>query len=262
VNQELVAPRVLALFAHPDDETFGPGATLARLAAEGCRVHLVCATRGEAGTIGDSASHGPQRLGALRVRELHRACEALGMEPPELLGLPDGGLAALPPEALLRPFVEAVRRLRPRLIVSFDAGGVSGHPDHRTVTARAAAAFDLAAEAAAWPELGPPHAAARLWGYTVPESRAREVTWRTLQCVPDEAIDARIEVLSYLPAKHAAVDAHATQKPFIEDLSRRLGGVERFWNPECFVLERSREPHPGTRPVEDLFAGLEAEPGG
>ena len=107
---------VLGVFAHPDDETFGPGATLARLAAEGHAVHLVTATRGEAGTMGPSARLGPRALADLREKELAAACGVLGLQAPLQLSLPDGGLAGLAPETLLRPIVRAVRDIRPRAV--------------------------------------------------------------------------------------------------------------------------------------------------
>ncbi len=250
---------VLALFAHPDDETFGPGGTLAVLAAAGHPVHLVCATRGEAGTIGESASLGRERLAAVRDEELRAACRALGIRPPKILGLPDGGLAGLPEEQLRDPFVREIRALRPAVIVTFHSNGISGHADHRTVTAAAADAFDRAADAGHAPELGPPHETARLWTYAVAESRARRVTYRRLHSVPDAEVDARIDIAEQFSAKRAAVAAHATQRPFMDGLEEHVGDLEAFWNPESFVLAAARAPlPPGAHPVSDLFAGMDA----
>ncbi len=248
---------VLGVFAHPDDETFGPGGTLARLSDEGHTVHLLCATRGEAGTIGDSASYGPARLAELRTAELIDACRVLGLEPPRFLDLPDGGLSALDPDRLLRPIVEAVRRHGPSILIVFDKGGLSGHADHRTMTARALEAFDAAASSAYAPELGAPHAVARVWAYCFPESMASRVTFRQLVSTPDEKVDARIDILAVAPRKHAAVAAHASQKPFIDRLAEEVGDLDAYWSPEAFVLERSRAALPaGERPVDDLFAGM------
>ncbi len=250
-------PPILGLFAHPDDETFGPGGTLARLAAEGHPVHLVCATRGEAGTIGLSAGYGKRRLAALRSVELLAAGAALGLASVEILPFPDYGLARLDEESLVRPFVRAIRALRPALLVTFHSGGISGHRDHRTVTGRAETAFERAADPGYAPDLGPPHAAARLWTYAVPDSRARLVTYRTLHGVPDGEVDALVDVDAQVPAKRAAVAAHASQKPFMDHLESHVGDLEAYWTPEAFVLAAARVPLPdGARPVRDLFAGM------
>jgi LmbE family N-acetylglucosaminyl deacetylase len=254
------SPRtILGVFAHPDDETFGPGGALARLAAEGHTVHLLCATRGEAGTIGDSGGLGRRNLASIREEELAKACRALGIHSHRVLTLPDSGLARLDEETLVRPFVGALRALQPELLLSFHAEGISGHPDHRTVTARAATAFDLAAEAERWPELGPPHAVVRFWTYGIPESKARRITHRRIHAVPDEDVDALIDVRDYVDDKRAAVAAHATQKPFIDHLETIVGGLDEYWGEEAFVLERARIPLPPAepRPVSDLLVGMD-----
>jgi len=252
-----MTPRtVLGVFAHPDDETFGPGATLARLAAEGNPVHLLTATRGEAGTIGRSSSLGRQELASVREAELIAACAALGILPPEILTLPDSGLARLEEETLLRPIVRKIRSVRPDILISFHAEGISGHADHRTVTARTLRAFELAADPAVWPYLGSPFAPQRFWAYSISESRARRVTTRRLFAVPDDAVDAVLDVRAYVQAKRAAVAAHATQKPFIDKLEQDLGGIDDYWAEESFVLAATRAPLTGSRPVGDLFDGL------
>jgi LmbE family N-acetylglucosaminyl deacetylase len=249
---------VLGLFAHPDDETFGPGATLARLSSEGHEVHLVTATRGEAGSIGASATLGRRALGELREREMAAAARVLGARSLEQLVLPDGGLARLAEETLLRPFVSALRRVRPDIVMTFHANGISGHPDHRTVTARSLAAFALAADPAFAPDLGAPHAASRLWTYCVAESKAERITWRRIHSVPDRELDAVIDVAAFVPAKRAAAEAHASQAPFIHDMERRLGDLTEQWSTEAFVLSAARLPLPegSERPVDDLFAGM------
>ena len=247
---------VLGIFAHPDDETFGPGATLARLAAEGHRVHLLTATRGEAGTIGISASLGRQELAVIREAELVAACAALGIHSPEILTLPDYGLFRLDEETLLRPFVRKIRSVRPDIIMSFHSDGISGHLDHRTVATRAHRAFDVAADPAVWPYLGSSFAVQRFWAYSIPESRARRVTTRKLYAVPDDSVDATLDVRAYVNAKRAAVAAHASQKPFIDRLEKDLGGLDDYWAEESFVLAATRVPLAGPRPVGDLFDGM------
>jgi LmbE family N-acetylglucosaminyl deacetylase len=104
--------------------------------------------------------------------------------------------------------------------------------------------------------LGPPFAAQRYWAYSVPDSRARRVTTRKLFAVPDKDLDAILDVRAYVPAKKAAVAAHASQKPFIDRLEKDLGGLDEYWAQESFVLAAARVPLTGPRPVDDLFEGL------
>src|ERR671932_2725290 len=123
---------LLALFAHPDDEAFGSGGTLARYAAEGVAVALVCATRGEVGEIADPALATPETLGDVREAELRCAARALGVGELLFLGYRDSGMAGTPtnedPRALARAPAEEVvarlvgiiRRLRPQVLVTFD----------------------------------------------------------------------------------------------------------------------------------------------
>jgi N-acetyl-1-D-myo-inositol-2-amino-2-deoxy-alpha-D-glucopyranoside deacetylase len=82
---------LLVFFAHPDDEAFGTGGTLARYAAEGVQVKLICATRGESGKITDPGIDSASDVGVLREQELRDACHALGLEPPTFLDYRDSG---------------------------------------------------------------------------------------------------------------------------------------------------------------------------
>jgi LmbE family N-acetylglucosaminyl deacetylase len=116
--------------AHPDDESFGLGALLAALVQRRARLRVLCLTRGEASTLGESSD-----LGEVRARELADAARALGLEAVTLLDHPDGQLADVPATVL----DGAVRRARRRasFLVAFEPGGVTGHPDHVAATASA-----------------------------------------------------------------------------------------------------------------------------
>lgn len=131
---------MLAVVAHPDDESFGLGAVLAALVTAGAEVRVVCLTQGEASTLGDSAD-----LAALRAGELAAAAARLGIAAVALHDFTDGDLAAVEP-ALLDATVEAALGAAATLAV-FEPGGVTGHPDHRVATAvahRVAARHHLA----------------------------------------------------------------------------------------------------------------------
>ena len=124
--------RVLGLFAHPDDEVFCAGGTIARAAAAGAETAVVSLTRGEAGQIRDSAAATRRTLGATRVAELRAAATALGIDHVECHDLGDGQLAGMPYEALVAHVGEVLERLAPDVVVTFGDDGGFGHPDHMT----------------------------------------------------------------------------------------------------------------------------------
>ena len=125
---------VLAVCAHPDDESFGLGAVLHQLAAEGARTAVLCFTHGEASTLGEAAG-----LAAVREAELEEAGRRLGVDRVELLDLPDGGLSEVPLAVLAGAVGRAASQVEADLLLVFDEGGVTGHPDHCRATGAALA---------------------------------------------------------------------------------------------------------------------------
>lgn len=127
---------VLAVCAHPDDESFGLGAVLSAFSAVGTRTAVLCFTRGETSTLG-----GPREdLGTIREHELERASSLLGVGYLELLDYRDGGLTELKADVLALHVFKVAIRVRADLLLTFDAGGVTGHPDHHRATEAALAA--------------------------------------------------------------------------------------------------------------------------
>jgi N-acetyl-1-D-myo-inositol-2-amino-2-deoxy-alpha-D-glucopyranoside deacetylase len=134
--------KLLVIFAHPDDESFGPvGGTLAKYAREGVAVHYICATRGEAGMVDDALLH-HSSIAALRTRELQQAARVLGLKDVRflnyrdsgMLGSPDnqhrGSLFAAPVEEVARRIAGYMQAINPDVIVTHDQYGWYGHPDH------------------------------------------------------------------------------------------------------------------------------------
>jgi LmbE family N-acetylglucosaminyl deacetylase len=145
-------PSLLAVFAHPDDEVLY-GGLLADSARRGIRVTLATATVGDAGRVQDPALEPVDDLGALRVQELHLACERLRIDAPRLLGFHDSGRGARlrrdDPRALVnadrvdivRAILDVIADVRPQVIVTHDPLGGYDHPDHQVVHHAATAAF-------------------------------------------------------------------------------------------------------------------------
>jgi LmbE family N-acetylglucosaminyl deacetylase len=139
--------RVLAVCAHPDDESFGLGAVLGALAKAGSRTGVLCFTHGEASTL-----HGViGELATIRAQELRAAAQVLGVSRVELLDYPDGALAAQPPGELAAHVLRAATDIAADGLLVFDHGGITGHPDHQAATdAALAAAATLDRTVLAW----------------------------------------------------------------------------------------------------------------
>src|SRR5512135_1057492 len=123
--------KILAVFAHPDDEAFGPSGTLSRYALTGHEVRLVTLTHGEAGSLGPAKHLTPAELGQLRSEELRCSARALHLSTLSIFDLPDGKLAQLPAERGLSIIRREIRATLPDAIITFHAAGISGHPDHQ-----------------------------------------------------------------------------------------------------------------------------------
>jgi N-acetyl-1-D-myo-inositol-2-amino-2-deoxy-alpha-D-glucopyranoside deacetylase len=210
--------RLLLVHAHPDDESIGTGATMAAYAAEGAQVTLVTCTLGELGEIippelAELAADSGDRLGEYRIGELDAACAALGVTDHRFLGGPgrwrDSGMMGTKANEDPRSFwqagleepvaalLEVIREVRPQVLVTYDANGFYGHPDHIQAHRVAWRAFELAGE-----ELTGPGGLASPGGLTKFYATA----------APDYAgLTTEIDATAYLDRKLDAMRAHATQ---------------------------------------------------
>ncbi len=138
---------LLAVFAHPDDESMGMGATLAKYSAHGVDTHLVCATRGERGWFGSAESHpGFENLAQTRTTELENAVKELGMKSLHFLGYIDGDVDQADHTEAIQKIVTHIRKIKPQVIVTFPPDGNYGHPDHIAVGQFTSAAVVCAAD--------------------------------------------------------------------------------------------------------------------
>jgi len=122
--------RLLYVFPHPDDESFGPAAAIARQRRDGHEVRLLTLTRGGATKRRHELGLSVEEMGAVRELEMRRMAEALGLDGLEVLDLPDSGLAELDPRVIEGVVDEAIERLAPDVVVSYPVHGISGFADH------------------------------------------------------------------------------------------------------------------------------------
>lgn len=153
--------RLLIVYAHPDDESFGAGGLIAKYVAQGAKVSLVCATDGDMGTIPDAMQGQYDTVRKLRLAELDCAAEKLGFTRVVKLGYKDSGMMGAEstndpdclwyqwnhhPDDVTRRVVEAIREIRPQAILTFNKYGGYGHPDHIAIQRATAEAFRLAGD--------------------------------------------------------------------------------------------------------------------
>jgi len=179
---------ILAVLAHPDDESFGMGGTLALYARRGASVHLVCATRGEAGSVDPRYLQGFASIAERREAELRCAAEKLGLTEVHFLDYRDSGmpgsrdnnhpqsLVSAPLEEVTGRVVHYIRLLRPQVVVTFDPIGGYKHPDHIAIHKATVEAFKLAGDPEYITDL-PPYQPQKLYFHIIPKSFLRFAVW-------------------------------------------------------------------------------------
>lgn len=176
---------ILAVLAHPDDESFGMGGTLAYYSSQGVDVHLLCATRGEAGTVDPEFLKEHPDIASLREEELRCAAKTLGLSSVTFMGYRDSGMAgsqdnvhpnslvSAPIEKVAEKIVAEIRRLRPQVILTFDPVGGYHHPDHIAVHKATVQAFHAAGDEKQFPFAGKPHQPEKLYYNALSRKRLR-----------------------------------------------------------------------------------------
>lgn len=275
---------LMAVHAHPDDESIGTGGILAEYATRGVRTVLVTCTNGEVGEIADLSLASPETLAEIRLDELRRACEILGIAYLELLGYRDSGMAGTPENQHPNAFaiadlnaatgrlVALVRRYRPQVLVTYDENGFYGHPDHINANRIAVGAFAAAGNPERYADQGlEPWMPVKLYYTAVARSRfshfAQRLTEHGIESplesdeqempfgTPDELVSTVVDVSAQIEKKRGALFAHATQmgeNVFFAKLPPPL--FAELFSQESFQLVESRVPT--AKPESDLFAGL------
>jgi len=285
--------RLMAVHAHPDDESSKGAATTAKYAAEGARVMVVTLTGGERGDILNPAMDLPDvhgRMAEIRRDEMRKAAEILGVEHhwlgfvdsglPEgdpLPPLPEGCFALVPLEEPVEALVKVIREFKPHVMTTYDENGGYPHPDHIRCHQVSVAAYEAAADFRLYPDAGEPWRVSKLYynhgflrkrmqllqeefakhGQEGPFAKWLE-KWDPDDDLLSKRVTTRIECSKYFAQRDEALLAHATQidpKSFF--FTTPMEWQQRLWPTEEFELARSRVPV--SLPETDLFAGIEAE---
>ncbi len=275
---------ILAVLAHPDDESFGMGGTLALYASRGVEVHLVCATRGEVGEVSPDLLKGFESIAKLRESELRCAAGVLGLSAVHFLDYRDSGmpgspdnthplaLAAQPLDDVAANVVCYIRTLRPQVVLTFDPIGGYRHPDHIAIHRATVRAFEQAANPDFAPGSLPVFTPDRLYFHKMPNGllkfavKVLPLVGRDphkfgsngdIDLVPiaeeDFPTHARIDIGSVLRKKEQAGACHASQG------GGRMGGgvvslLMRLFSGKEFFMRASPPFAQGEKVVQDLFA--------
>ena len=276
------ARRLMAVLAHPDDESLGVGGTLAKYASEGVQVFLLTATRGDGGRYRgldsrDPRHPGPEALAKIREAELREAAARLGVREVSLLDYHDRQLAHANAEQAVGDIVGHLRRVRPDVVVTFGPEGAYGHPDHIAISQLTTAAIiaagnpEFAGDRAAM--AARPHSVSKLYYLAWPASTwaAYQAAFRTLtstvdgverrvQPWPDWAITTVINTSDYWPTVWRAISCHESQVAGYERLKHLPPALhESLWGRQSFY--RTFSTVNGGRDREtDLFEGIERRP--
>jgi LmbE family N-acetylglucosaminyl deacetylase len=267
--------RLMAVLAHPDDESLGYGGTLAKYAAAGVRTSLVTATRGQAGRFrglhqDDPRHPGRATLGSTREAELRAAAATLGVSDVALLDYEDQSLDQADTETIVTEIAGHLRRERPHIVLTFAPDGAYGHPDHIAISQFTTAAVVAAASDAGRSAGGPPpHRVAKLYYLAWPQSTwtAYQEAFRALVSTvdgverqatpwPDWAITTAIDTRAHWETVWQAVQCHQSQVTAYERLGQLSpGNHEALWGWQSFYRAFSLV-NGGRRRETDIFEGL------
>jgi LmbE family N-acetylglucosaminyl deacetylase len=264
--------RLLAVFAHPDDESMGMGGTLAKYSAEGVETSLVCATRGERGWFGpEEQNPGLSALGQVRTKELESAVRELGMNGLDFLDYIDGEVDQADPAEAIGKIASHIRRIKPQVIVTFPPDGNYGHPDHIAVGQFTHAAILCAADSSYKDgENLPAHRVLKLYymvdsesfvnliipfvgdiAFPVDDQVRGEVAWK------EWMVTTRIDMADYCNAAWRAIQCHQSQLPSLgplaemhEDAGVAVLAMQGTFYRVFSLVNRGREVE------KDLFEGL------
>lgn len=277
---------ILAALAHPDDESFGMGGTLAYYASKGHPVYLICATRGEAGMMDPEHLGNFKTVSEKREAELRCAAQTLGLKEVFFLDYRDSGMPGSednqhpnaqinhPVEEVAGKVVKYVRKIKPDIVLTFDPIGGYRHPDHIHIQQATTMAFEKSGDASYLPEIGPPHKPLALYYHVFPRWFLRVMTrimpifgkdprkWGRNKDIDLKALaevyfptHAKINISPVAEIKREASACHASQGG-IQMRRGLMGLITRvFGERESFM--RAYPPVTGKmKVVDDLFEGI------
>ncbi len=246
--------KLLAVFAHPDDEAFGPGGALAKYAAQGVEIHLLCATRGEAGLWDKNATMKQWdnetmkkdiKIHHVRERELLNSAKILGIKKVEFLDFVDGTLSNSIYHQLADKIIQKVEDFKPQVLLTTERLGISGHLDHIAVSMITTYSY-----------LHAKHRPNKLYYHCLPKERREKDLDNYFVYFPQgydqKDITTRIDFTQYWDKKEAAMKSHQSQ---MHDVKRILARWENQTKVDHFILQYSQGIK-ASFPESDFYDGI------
>ncbi len=284
---DLQGKRLLISFAHPDDELFGLGGAIAYYVERGVDIYLICSTNGDVGTVDEEHLNGYHSIGELRLHELHCAADTLGIKEVIAFGYCDSGMMGTADnnnpaclwqaddDVVVGRIVREIRRVRPQVVITFDAYGGYGHPDHIYMHRTTTRAFHAAGDPAQYPEQGlQPYQPAKLYYTAFPRLPLKTMVWTArlrgedprhmgknkdldLQAALDHTMPtyARLNVGDYQQAWDAAAGCHSSQQN-IRQTHSVFDKLQRYIFRHQDFTRSWPEPTQGEPLEHDLFEGI------
>ena len=253
-------PSIMAVFAHPDDETFLVGGTLARYSRQGIKVNLLCLTQGEGGVTGEVFGESEPTLEQVawkRWQELRQACGVLGAQLLPCPAFPDGGLGAAGVAQLAQVIGRAFLTYRPDIVLTFGPDGLTGHPDHLMIHH----ATTLAFQQAALPNMSLFYGSLAdevVAGLSTRLEGSLDELPLELTGQPRANLTTAIDIRSTSGYKWAALACHRTQQGGFTSLTeqdRQLLSRQEFFSLTGLAGELL-SPFANIRPASDLFEAV------
>lgn len=277
--------KILSVLAHPDDESFGMGGTLAYYSNQGVEVHLICATRGEAGDVQPEFLKDFNSVGDRRESELRCAAKYLGLKRVTFLGYRDSGMEGsidnqhpnalinAPQEEVIGKIVRYIREFRPDVVLTFDPVGGYHHPDHIHIHKATVIAFEAAGDASLFPQFGEPFQPRKLFYHIFPRNfvrlavkfyrligkdptkfgRNHDIDLEMLAGDQDYPSHIRINYQKVNRLKEKASNCHESQLNF-SDQSPLVLRLVRFLMSGKDSFMQAQPPVPDNYRARDLFA--------
>lgn len=243
--------RILVVMAHPDDESFGPSGTLARYAAQGVEIHLLCVTNGEASEVAIaekeslSMTERQQRLIQIRQQELQNAAQVIGISQIDFLNFPDGQLCNAFYHAIADKIIYKMNYFMPQIVITTEPQGISGHLDHIAVSMITTYAFMKSLFGN------------KLYYVCLPKDIVQMTQHRDYFVYfpagyEQSAITTRIDFSDYVNKKIAAIHQHVSQQADANYLLKLFEAIPKI---DFFILHQHRHCQIQL-PEDDLFAGI------
>lgn len=247
-----IPPRILLIFAHPDDESFVAAGLARHYVERGAQLSLVTATRGDAGRVGDPPLCDRKVLPELREAELRQAADLIGISQVHLLDYQDKYLADAPIDRIREELVTLIRRHRPHVVITFDPNGMNEHADHIAISRFTMDAVAASADPRWATESARPHRVQRLL-WTTPILPWEVTRSADLSLAP--GVDFRVDITPYRDVKAKALRAHRTQHVPVNRCFLCKPDADQILSIEVF--RQVWGPPLQRIPADDVLAGID-----